>query len=567
VGPIKPLENATVRGLLSTTIIRGVGTVCWKICDLENVVATTKTEAYFIPNADICLFSPQVYFQEQRGGDFLMQKDGTTLTLQTGVQLKFPYFKKNNLPMILLESSFDSLQLGTIESTPINKIHMSVAEESNQNLTNAQKELLGWHWKLGHIGLHWLSHLLRPRSEWSKLDETNPQLTTPVLVSKFPGASKCPHPKCAACIGKMSRHGAQTSVEHQRPETLMKLRAGALHSGDVVSMDQYESGILGRLPNTRGKEADNEKYSGGTIFVDHASGLIWLQNQVSLRTGETLRAKIKFERFAAGFEIRIKKYHGDNGVFAANEFREHVQQQGQQLEFSGVGAHHQNGVAERAIQTVTNWARTMLLHSCLHWPVATNLLLWPFALEHAVLLWNNLPKKDHGLSLIELFTGQKVSDYELLRRMHVWGCPVYVLDPKIQDGKKLPKWHPRACQGQFVGFSTGHLSTVGLILNLVSGMVTPQYHVVFDDFFTTVVNADNWMTLEDLEESIEWNGFLRMNLERYVDQEFDNRNQPLPLPELSDDWLIPEEAKQCQFQAEGDVGASTSICRSTAAPN
>lgn len=551
VGPIVPLKNSTVRGLTSTTVIRGIGTVRWTIRDLENVIATIETKAYFIPEAEIRLFSPQVYLQEQHGGDFLIRKDGTTLTLRSGIQLKFPYFKENNLPMFLLESSFDGLDLGNLHDLPMTEVYISVVEETNQNLTNAQKELLVWHWKLGHVGLDWLKQLLRPRSEWAKLDATNPQLTTPVIVSKFPGTSRCPHPKCAAClVSKMSRRGPQTSVERHRPEKLMELRSGNLVAGDVVSMDQYESGILGRLPNTRGKEDDKEKYTGGTIFVDHASGLIWLQNQVSLRTGETLRAKMKFERFAAGFGVKIKKYHGDNGVFAANEFRDHVQQHGQSLEFSGVGAHHQNGVAERAIQTVTSWARTMLLHSCLHWPVSTNLSLWPFALEHAVLLWNNIPRKEHGLSPIELFSGQKVSDYELLRRMHVWGCPVYVLDPKLQDGKKLPKWSPRSRRGQFVGFSTGHSSTVGLILNQVSGMVTPQYHVVYDDFFTTVVNADNRVTLEDLEESIEWNEFLRTNSERYVEQEFDERNQPLPMPELQEEWLTPEELNERQLQRE-----------------
>jgi hypothetical protein len=32
---------------------------------------------------------------------------------------------------------------------------------------------------------------------------------------------------------------------------------------------------------------------------------------------------------------------------------------GQTLSLSGVGAHHQNGVAERAIQTVTQWAHNL----------------------------------------------------------------------------------------------------------------------------------------------------------------------------------------------------------------
>jgi len=33
------------------------------------------------------------------------------------------------------------------------------------------------------------------------------------------------------------------------------------------------------------------------------------------------------------------------------------------IDFSGTGAHHQNGVAERAIQTVANQARVLIIHS------------------------------------------------------------------------------------------------------------------------------------------------------------------------------------------------------------
>jgi hypothetical protein len=58
------------------------------------------------------------------------------------------------------------------------------------------------------------------------------------------------------------------------------------------------SAVPGRLPHTSGKEPSKLKYNGGTIFVDHASSFIYLVNETSLRAGETLQAKIGFERFA-----------------------------------------------------------------------------------------------------------------------------------------------------------------------------------------------------------------------------------------------------------------------------
>ena len=73
-----------------------------------------------------------------------------------------------------------------------------------------------------------------------------------------------------------------------------------------------------------------------------------------------------------------------------------------------------------------------------------------------------------------------------LRRARVFGCPTYVLDPKLQDGKKIPKWEARARTGMFLGFSDVHSSTVGLILNIRTGYISPQYHVVYDEKFETV---------------------------------------------------------------------------------
>ena len=114
---------------------------------------------------------------------------------------------------------------------------------------------------------------------------------------------------------------------------------------------------------------------------------------------------------------------------------------------SGVGAHHQNGVAERAVGTVQAMARAMLLHVQLHWPDEFNHSLWPFALDCTVKIHNNLPTKvKNGLCLSEAFAGM-ILGCSPLKQSHVFGCPCHALNPRIQDGKKIPKWEPRACAG------------------------------------------------------------------------------------------------------------------------
>ena len=140
----------------------------------------------------------------------------------------------------------------------------------------------------------------------------------------------------------------------------------------------------------------------------------------------------------------------------------------------------------------------MLLHQALHWPDRTQLDMWPFALEHAVYLWNHLPKKDSLLAPVELFSGATFDNFDHIQKARVWGCPVYVLDPKLQDGNKIPKWEPRSRRGMFVGMSQAHSSSVGRIMNLRTGNVSPQYHVVYDDLFTTVPNGETGGVIEGM---------------------------------------------------------------------
>jgi hypothetical protein len=237
-------------------------------------------------------------------------------------------------------------------------------------------------------------------------------------------------------------------------------------------------------------------------------------NQVSLRIGETIVGKRAFERFAACHGALIKQYRGDNHPFSAQEFLDELELCEQDITYSGVGAHFQNGVAERALQTVTSWARAMMMHQLLHWPEQFDPALWPFALEHAVFLWNNMPRHQSGLTPLELFTGMKQPQNGAILRSRVWGCPAYVLDPKLQDGKKLPNWTKRSRCGVYLGVSPQHHTTVGRILNAETGSISPQYHVVYDELYSsvkgfltnTVFDAETWdsiLSLDGLETGAE----------------------------------------------------------------
>ena len=85
-------------------------------------------------------------------------------------------------------------------------------------------------------------------------------------------------------------------------------------------------------------------------------------------------------------------------------------------------------------------AHALILHASAHWTNGIDASLWPMAFTYATHIYNHLPN-EHGLCPADLFTGSTVP-WHCLKDLHVWGCPVYILDPQLQAGQKLPRWQP-----------------------------------------------------------------------------------------------------------------------------
>ena len=143
----------------------------------------------------------------------------------------------------------------------------------------------------------------------------------------------------------------------------------------------------------------------------------------------------------------ITGYHTDNGIFNYSEFMDDLFKNQQKIRFSGAGSSHQNGAAERAIKTVVTMARTMLMHVVLICPddiLSTD--LWTMAMDYAVRVYNRTSDMQSGLSAIEIWSSSRFEPVsETLSNCHVWGCPTYVLEPKLhKPGVKIPNWDPRS---------------------------------------------------------------------------------------------------------------------------
>jgi hypothetical protein len=85
---------------------------------------------------------------------------------------------------------------------------------------------------------------------------------------------------------------------------------------------------------------------------------------------------------------------------------------------------------------------------------------------------------------------------------------MFALQNVIASGSQLPRWSPRARLGLNLGPSPMHARNIYLVLNLVTGCVSPQYHCCFDDFFKTmrhgapdVSGTICWQQLANLDQA------------------------------------------------------------------
>ncbi len=157
-------------------------------------------------------------------------------------------------------------------------------------------------------------------------------------------------------------------------------------AGNYISADQFIVSVPGWLPSGYGREGANSCFHGGTIFRDAASGIIWVECQVSMGAGETILAKIKCEEWLCEqVAAEIHHLHSDNGVFTADSFWQDCSNKKQSQSFSAVGSQHQNAQAECAIQSIMYMMHTFLIYVSLHWDDrgVDNLSLWSFVVRHA----------------------------------------------------------------------------------------------------------------------------------------------------------------------------------------
>ena len=482
-------------GICKGLKVEGKGTVKWNIQDQSGTFRTLELPALHVPSCSARLISCSSLLQKYKEESIVMTDSHLVLS---GIEGD----KSRNCIMVWLNSANNLptspafLPSATKQVAMALNATLNVVDTANINLTPTEKFYLEWHDRLGHPSHPRLMFMFR--SGYISNTERNRK-----LVRRICKEMKVPC-KCAACIFAKQTRRPTGSTTIRRNTQVNSLDSVHHYPGSQVSTDHFNTRVRGRLFESYGKTPESQMYSGGVIMVDTATKHIWIKPLVNLDGYATVEAKNDYEDYCLDYGVINKEYLTDLGTpFTSETFTSHLRGLNQIVRYAGTAAHHQNGIAERAIRTIMTTARTMMIHAAIHWHEMADTQLWPMAVQYAVFLYNHLPNVQTGVSPHDRFT-KTTWPIKNIHNLHVWGCPVYVLNKSLQDGNKLSRWKARSQRCVYMGLSPVHNENVALVLNPETGAITAQYHVVFDDTFSTIAtskedlpdfNDDDWVKL------------------------------------------------------------------------
>lgn len=583
--------GSVVEGLERSGLpVYGQGKIAWTFESKNGTRRTLVVPGLLVPDSPIRIAGTKCIFDEYPDESITINSNGLTLGGNSSdPPLLIPLCRDSGLPYATLADKvnkeeefknfvnyfqFVSYRVNQNDSSLYRKTNLpmpSLTEGANFNLSDPEKELLRWHYRLGHVSLTKVQWMFRQGYLAHTERDRRLQTAACKLVSS---------PLCTACqYAKQRRKTTQGTTKRNIPESEGALKRNKVFPGEEVSADHFACNPKGRLATGYGKESIDKKYSGGCILVDIGSSYTYIAPQVSPSSHETLEVIRGFEQFASSHGVVIQRYVSDNGkAFTSDEYSKHLEQFHQVSILASVGAHHHNGIAERNIGTVLSITRAMMHHQALHWPDVSDVELWPFAVIYAAYVLNRIPQTSSGQSPLELFS-RTVWPRTKFQSLHVWGCPCYVLDPALHSGNKLPRFRARSQRHVFLGISTGHTGEIPLVLNLDTGSTRTHYHVVVDNWFNTVHASDDAQINFDHDDWYKTFGLTKMQYiedgshENPVDltqETYDQRQResveharnhalpPIPLP-VAPPPVQPTHTPTSTFQSPPQIQPATPV--------
>ena len=175
--------------------VNGEGLVLWSVIDSKGMLRHLKVKAYYVPSSKVRLLSLHALLQHYEDETIDFKPDHLTLSGSSSGQsrnaIRVTFHPVSRLP---ISTAYRYNGVATDFTQPIQNASAyamsSVVSSTNSNLSEAEKELLRWHFKLGHISFTKVQHLMH--SGILSHTEGTRRLHT--------AAASLRHaPKCAAC--------------------------------------------------------------------------------------------------------------------------------------------------------------------------------------------------------------------------------------------------------------------------------------------------------------------------------------------------------------------------------
>ena len=287
----------------------------------------------------------------------------------------------------------------------------SDSEEEEEAPSVEAMKLQTWHERLGHLSISGIRELAR---------QGKISLTDKILATKF---------HCRICYAAKTTHRAYKKPRLPKPRAT---KFGQLTHADTCGPFS--------LP-----DLDGHRYF--QLYIDDWSRAITIYLLKQKTAAETLKTLSKYHNKVSSMGSTMEQLRTDQGGEYLNvAVRDYLQQEGIEHQITGRAAHAQNGVAERAIRTITTMGKAMLISAGLprHW--------WGHAVLYAAYIRNRCTTKgitNNGIPM-ERATGQQAR-YDLLQP---FGCQTYVFVP-LRNRTKLDT---AARPGIFIGMARGGIS-------------------------------------------------------------------------------------------------------------
>ena len=116
-----------------------------------------------------------------------------------------------------------------------------------------------------------------------------------------------------------------------------------------------------------------KRHSGSQLVIDHVTSLCHVSRLEDFTVKSNTESKKSHEYFVESCRNNEKLHRADVRRFSDKELINGILDNKKSLELCGVGAHHHNGAGERerAVRTIVEHVRVMLMYTRRIWPEST----------------------------------------------------------------------------------------------------------------------------------------------------------------------------------------------------